>query len=169
MKSIIDIVLGSTSIHKIEAVKQACLGLGLNADISGVKASSGQNEQPVGFEETFSGALARASYAKSTRPDCFAIGIESGIFRFGMTFDIAVIVILTPDNRQIVTISEGIPYPTQYVEIAEERGFKTTTVSSIIAQQIGGDPTNPHSTLTSGKVTRTMLLTSALITALRQL
>ena len=91
------------------------------------------------------------------------------IFRFGVTLDIAVIVILTPDGRQIVTTSEGIEFPEEYVEIAEERGFETTTVGSVITERLSGDPTDPHSVLTKGKVTRTKTLVDALKTALHQL
>lgn len=167
-----NITLGSTSTHKLDAVRQTCQKLGLRAVVSGAKTSSGQNDQPIGFDETFGGALTRATSAKSQNPDSIAIGIESGIFRFGATpttLDIAVIVVLTSDGRQIVTTSEGIQFPEECVQIAEERGFKTTTVGSIITEQLGGDPTDPHSVLTKGKVTRTMTLIGALVTALQQL
>ena len=165
-----DIIIGSTSTHKLDAVRQACQKLGLEAVVSGVKTSSGQNEQPVGFDETFGGALTRAMSAQSQKPDEIAIGIESGIFRFGiMTLDMAVIVVLTPDGQQIVTTSEGVQFPEECVKIAEERGFDTTTVGSIITEQLGGDPTDPHSALTKGKVTRTMTLVDALTIALKQL
>jgi len=145
-----NITLGSTSTHKLEAVRQACRKLGLEAIVSGVKTSSGQNEQPVGFDETFSGAFTRATSAKAQKPDGIAIGIESGIFRFGatlITLDIAVIVLLTSNGRQIVTSSEGIQFPEKFVRIAEGRGFKTTTVGAVITEQFGDDPTDPHSTL----------------------
>jgi hypothetical protein len=46
-----NITVGSTSIHKLDAVRQACEKLKLEVIINGVKAPSGQNEQPVGFEE----------------------------------------------------------------------------------------------------------------------
>jgi len=86
-----------------------------------------------------------------------------------MTLDIAVLVILTPDGRQIITTSEGVQFPEECVRIAEKLGFKTTTVGSIITEKLGGDPTDPHSVLTKGKVTRTMTLVDALTVALQQL
>jgi inosine/xanthosine triphosphatase len=167
-----NITVGSTSAHKLEAVRQACQTLGLQAVVSGVKTSSGQNEQPVGFEETLSGALTRAISAQSQKPEEIAIGIESGIIRFNaesVTLDSAVIVILTTDGRRIITTSEGVQFPEEYVKIAEERGFKTTTVGTVITEHLGGDPTDPHSVLTKGTVTRTMTLVDALIIALQQL
>ncbi len=167
-----NITLGSASTHKLDAVRQACERLGLEAIVSGVKTSSGQNEQPVGFDETLAGALTRGTTAQTQKPEAVAIGIESGIFRFGatpITLDIAVIVVLTNDGRQIITTSEGIQFPEEYVRIAEKRGFKTTTVGSVITEHLGGDPTDPHSVLTKSKVTRTKTLVDALVIVLRQL
>jgi hypothetical protein len=62
------ITLGSMSTHKLNAVRQACQELGLDAVVLGVKTQSGQNEQPVGFDETFGGALNRATSAMSKTP-----------------------------------------------------------------------------------------------------
>lgn len=168
----INITIGSTSIHKLNAVRQACLKLQIEAVVSGIKTSSGQNEQPVGFDETFRGALTRATFAKKNTTSV-AIGIESGIFRFNVdtpvTLDIAIVVALTNDGKRIITTSEGMYFPEEYVGIAEERGFETTTVGSVIAERLGGDPTDPYTTITKGKMTRTMTLVDALTTALRQL
>lgn len=167
-----NITLGSTSTHKLAAVESACKTLGLEAMVSGVKTLSGQNEQPVGFEETYNGALTRATSAQAQRLYTIAIGIESGIFRFGATpktLDIAVIVVITPGGRQIVTTSEGIQFPENCVKIADERGFEITTVGSIISEKFGGDPSDPHSILTDGKVTRKATLVGALVTAFKQL
>lgn len=169
----INIVLGSTSAYKLNAVRKACERLGMNASVSGVETSSGQNAQPFGFEETFRGARARAIYARTQNADAIAVGIESGIFRFcrqkGTPFDIAVIVLLTLDNRQIVTTSAGIEFPEECVKIAESRGFELTTVGSIIAEKFGGDPADPHSMLTKGRVSREMILTDAIVMAIGQI
>lgn len=169
----INVVVGSISSHKLDAVRKACERLGMKASVSGVKTSSGQNEQPIGFEKTFAGALTRAESARKQDADAVAVGIESGIFVFSgaETFfvDTAVIVVITLDNRQIVTTSAGIVLPKECVKIAESRGFKLTTVGSVIAEKFGGDPADPHSILTNGKVSRTMILTDPLVTALGQI
>lgn len=171
----IRIVLGSTNAYKLEAVRKACERFGMNASVSGVKTSSGQNEQPVGFEETFNGALTRARLARVQDIDAVSIGIESGIFRFrfngGMfiSIDVAVIVLITPNNRQIVTTSAGIVFPEDCVEIAESRGFKLTSVGSVIVEKFRGDPADPHSTLTNGRLSRETILTDALVTAFGQI
>jgi len=167
------ITLSSTSIHKLNALRQACEALELKVEIDCVKTLSGQNEQPVGFEETFAGAFARAVSAKSQRPDTIAVGIESGIFRFetgflSISLDIAIVVVLDRNGRRIITTSNGIQFPEKYVKKAEALGFKTTTVGSIITKDFGGDPGDPHSALTSGKISRTRTLVDALVTALKQ-
>ncbi len=174
MEKQINIALGSTSQHKIEAVKQACQQLGLLASVVGVKAASGQNEQPVGLDETHQGALNRAQGAKEQNLEAIAIGIEGGIFRTNneqspMTIDVAVIVILTLDNRCIVSTTPGVVFPEDCVAIAKERGFATTTTGSVIAEKLGGDPTDPHATLTKGAVSRTKTLVAGLIIALSQI
>jgi len=174
MEKEIKIVLGSTNEHKLAAVKEACEQLRLTASISGVKAASGQNEQPVGLSETFAGALNRVQGAKAQSPEAIAIGIESGIFRTNneklpFTLDLAVIVVLTVDNRHIVVTTPGIEFPEDCVVTAEERGFATTTAGSVIAERLGGDPTDPHSTLTNGAVSRTKTLIDGLVVALAQL
>ena len=166
------IIIGSTSIHKINAVRNACEILKLNADISGMKTDSGQNEQPIGFEETYHGALTRAEAVHKKNPDAISIGIESGIFNFGkgtsITIDMAIIVVITSDKK-LITTSEGVQFPEEYISIAQERGFATTTVGSIISEMLGGDPTDPHSILTNGKISRDATLTNALITLLKQI
>lgn len=166
------VVLGSTSAHKLSAVKQACQQVGLQAKVEGIKAASGQNEQPVGFQETFAGALTRALVAKSQYPQAVAIGIESGIFhipRSAITLDLAVIVVLTLDGLQIITTTQGVQFPKECVKLAKKRGFDKTTVGAIITEKFGGDPNDPHATITQGKITRTGTLIPALISALEQL
>lgn len=168
----IKVVLGSTNPYKLDAVRKACERLGIRASVSSVKTSSGQNEQPVGFEQTFAGALTRAKSARAQNIDAIAVGVENGVFIFGVEelfFDVAVIVLITPDNRQILTTSAGIIFPKDYVKIAESRRFESTTIGSVIAEKLGGNPVDPHSTLTKGRVSRTMILTDALIVAFAQI
>ena len=80
----------------------------------------------------------------------------------------AIIVVITSDKK-LITTSEGVQFPEEYISIAQERGFATTTVGSIISEMLGGDPTDPHSILTNGKISRDATLTNALITLLKQI
>ena len=168
------IVLGSTSIHKLYAVREACRRINLQAEIVEVKTNIEQNEQPVGLSETFDGALARAR-AAFNNDDEITIGIESGILTFDshlkdrkFTFDIAVIVVLT-NNHMIMTTSSGVVFPEWSVDEAQRRSFTKTTVGSIITEKIGGDPADPHSVLTDGRITRASTLIDALVIAFKQI
>lgn len=166
-------IVGSMSRHKLEAVRRACSRIGMrSAIVSGMRTDSGQNEQPVGFDETFDGALARARSVKDRYPDRVAIGVESGILRIGegdpITCDMAVIVVLAEPGVRIVTTSSALVIPERFVEMAESRGFGNTTMGSVIASELGGDPADPHSLLTGGRVSRVETLADALCVALRQ-
>ena len=172
------IVVGTTSSHKLQAVSFACENVNIDdADISGVKTSSGVNEQPVGLEETFRGAFNRADSAKKAdgSKDAIYIGIESGIISIGafpyLSFiDLAVIVVLFGDSQRFITAtSSGISFPMEYVDEAQSRGFRTTTVGSVIAEKTGCDGTDPHWYLTQGVVSRMVTLIQALSIALSQL
>lgn len=169
------IVLGTTSVHKIDAAKGACALLGLDADVSGVKAASGQNEQPIGFEETYGGALARAKGAQAVDGSAVAVGVENGVFRFGgddgkkHAVDFAVVVVVLPDGRESVATSLGMEYPDACVVEAERRGFETTTIGSVFAERFGGDPTDPQSVMSEGRAPRVKLLTDTIAQALGDL
>ncbi len=163
------IVVGSTSDLKITAVAEACYKLGIKATVSGGESFSRQNEQPKEMQETYLGALSRANDVAPENTDKIRVGIENGIFRFrNITLDFAFVVVLLPGGRQIVTTSSGVVFPEQYVEEAEKQGFKTTTAGSIISKELGGDKTDPHSTLTENKISRKDLLVAALVFAFKQ-
>ncbi len=165
------IVVGSTSFLKIAAVNEACTILGLDAEVTGVETNSGQNAQPFGLSETLDGARTRALKAMRG-DDSVVIGIENGVFRPGsepLILDIAVIVVITKESRTIITTSSGIQFGFAHFKIAEGYGFEKTTVGSVIAERLGGDPRDPHSTVTEGKVSRQSLLVDALVVALKQL
>lgn len=165
--------LGSTSLHKIEALKDACLALDIEAQITTEKSSSEINEQPYGFEETYQGALNRAKNARERNPEDMAIGIENGIVPVGdKFFDMAVVVAISPDGQVFTATSGGIEMPKKYVDIARAKGFATTTVGVAMAEELkekGCDATDPHSFLTNGKVSRKELLTEAIVLALSQI
>ena len=190
MRENLRIKLGSASSRKLEAVRLACERLGLEVTISGMKTASGQNEQPVGLSEILAGAMTRAKAVKEQDSSSVAIGIANGLIileDIGLnnvpdqskassggaekpeTFDIAIIVVLGRNDKQIVVASSILGLPEDCVTIAKERGFEATTVGSVIAEKFGGDPTDPHSILTGGKKTRTIVLTDALVGALKRL
>lgn len=168
-----NIVVGSTNPLKIEAVKKACRLFYVNENVTvrGIETSSGQYEQPVGFEKTYAGALTRANIARRTDSTAIAVGIENGIIPVDneTVFDIAIVVVIDSDGRIITSTSSGVTLPIQDVQEARERGFKTTTVGSIMAERLGCDPADPHSSITGGTVSREETLINALIIILSQL
>ena len=167
-----NIILGSTSNHKLESIKKACINLGLSFNVLGIKTKSGQNEQPFGMDETFAGALARAKSAQEAYPLEIAIGIESGIISTNkpkaISLDLAVIVLLFKE-QMIVTTSNGMTFPQKYVNAAKRKGFQNVTVGSVVASKIGGDATDPHSILSNASLSRQETLVKAIEVALRLL
>lgn len=157
MSKKIKIVIGSPSECKLQAVKEACLELGLDCEVTGFKVDSEQNEQPVGLSEITSGALTRAEKAHEKDFNAIAIGIESGIIRTGapnfISIDLAIIVALFEDDV-LITTSNGMQFIEEFVEIAEERGFKNTTVGDVIAEYLGGNKNDPHSFVSKNTVSR---------------
>lgn len=71
-----------------------------------------------------------------------------------------------PNGQKLVGTSAGIEFPKEAVEAARARGFETTTAGSVITETLGGSSTDPHSTLTQGKVSRKEILVEALMTVL---
>lgn len=79
------ITVGSKNPNKIQAVKEAMLAFEpfANAEFKGVSADSGVSDQPIGLEETISGAGNRAKRAFG---DCdFSVGLESGLVPVPLT------------------------------------------------------------------------------------
>ena len=169
----IKIILGSGSAVKFDAVSAACRSCfnQTHYDLSGDSVRSGQAEQPIGLSAMYNGALARAKGAAKVHSDAIAIGIENGItvsLDENVFIDLAVIVVLTR-TRKIVTTSQGIEIPGEFVDKTEKRGFGKTTVGQIIAEELGGDPADPHKTLLEGKSSREKILEEAVLLALNQL
>ncbi|MEK7498425.1 MAG: DUF84 family protein [Patescibacteria group bacterium] len=161
--------LGSLSLEKYTALGIACIQLGFDidaqADLVSCDVSSGVSAQPYGMRETSRGAMYRAKGARKEHPDTYAVGIENGIVCLGGRYiDVAVIVLITPEGKHFVGTSVGIEVPVGMVDIARSRGFATTTVGDIIAEKMGGSKTDPHLTLTKGRISRRDILIDALST-----
>lgn len=158
------IAVGSTSVIKVSAVRDALRRVGIGADVIGVAAESGVNAQPVGRAETCRGAANRAR-AALTAGDV-GVGIENGIVHEDDRWiDLAAIVIATADGRERVAWSEAVTLPDLDVSEAARRGFRRTTVGAVIAERTGSTPEDPHAFLTGGRRTRAAILTDALASA----
>ncbi len=107
------------------------------------------------------------------------IAIENGIFGDvsdeslanpdTVILDKAVILILLPDGKEIIEISEGVRFPTEYVKEtkAREGGFEKWTVGKIMAEKgVVSDHADPHKDL-GDKKPRAAILRETLVKALR--
>jgi non-canonical (house-cleaning) NTP pyrophosphatase len=162
------VIVGSKSTHKVNAVIAALARCNLSyMEVHGCATKSGVSEQPVGFEETFVGAMTRAQEARKADPGAFlAVGIENGLLRTcSITLDFAVVVLLDLEGNVRIASSPGILFPEADVDLARDRAFKTTSVGQVLAETHGGDPTDPYPILSRGRITRVQLLTEALCVA----
>ena len=167
----LNIVIGTTNEIKLEALRQACDDLGISARIHPVDVSSGINAQPVGLGEITRGATNRCLAARTLMPqNDYAIGIENGIDeRSEGWVDSAVIEVRGRTGGRLTWYSDPVPFPPSAVEEAKRRGFETTTVSQVLAEQTKCSPTDPHAYLTDGKHPRQDILRRALVGALKHL
>jgi non-canonical (house-cleaning) NTP pyrophosphatase len=175
-KKVTQIVVGSESQLKLNSVNLAVKRCRLNnVSVTGIKTKSGVNEQPVGLEETLKGALNRARAVQKANRGVVAIGIESGVFvrsEKGTTVveDKTVVVLISADRKNSThKISEPVTLPTECFYEAQKRGFKKTTVGSVISERMGGSHDDPHSTVTGGRKNRTEIIARTVEEALSNL
>jgi non-canonical (house-cleaning) NTP pyrophosphatase len=167
------IVVGSKSKHKRRGFEAACKEAGIDYAILCVDRDTTVPEQPYGVAETLAGATARATgnaeNAEKQEPggDLFAGG-ESGLMEAGPDFvlDLAIWVIRGGGRILSIATSPGMMFPKSAVEEARRLGFNTTTAGRVLAHRLGGDHTNPHSTLSHGLTPRELLLKQGAIVAL---
>lgn len=175
------IYVGSTSEHKLRAVREACTELGIEAEVMGVKASSGVNEQPVKShenDEILEGAANRARHTVLEIPiehvsRSLQIGIENGIEftksnTTALVIDLASVVVIDENNVWHFANSAGMPVNYGDVEEARSRGFDKHTVASVTRERTGCDETDATPHYTGGRMTRVELLKQAVKLALCQ-
>lgn len=174
------IALGSRSVLKLEAMEAACDRCGITKPfIEGYPISSGQNEQPFGYEEIYAGAFARAKGVRAQCPDDIAVGIENGIIPcfFPTDFfptnvcgmDVAVVVVIDTEGKRYVDMSTGVFVFPDAIEMIRESGFQKTWGELFAAEDPDCDPKDPHSYVTNGKQARKELLADVLERIFRQM
>jgi non-canonical (house-cleaning) NTP pyrophosphatase len=176
------VYVGSTSEHKLRAVREALDELSIPAEVVGVKAASGVNEQPVKSrenDEILEGATNRARRALFETPieqfkrKPIFIGIENGIeftknTTMALIMDLASIVVIDENNVWYFANSAGHPVNYGDVEDARSRGFDKHTVASVTRERTGCDATDATPYYTGGRMTRAELLRQAVKIALCQ-
>lgn len=173
--------VGSTSEHKLGAVRDACEALGIDAEVVGVAVISDVDEQPDGVLFTTCGALARVNnidrrdhrIGGETPFDGkgdLLFGIENGIVRMPnkRVIDHGVVFMKTRSGKEYVATSAGLEVSGEDTAHAEYRGFGKHTVASVTAERTGCDPKDATPYYTGGRVTRRELLAQAAKVVLAQ-
>lgn len=157
------VIVGSKNAAKIAAVQQ---GIGLywpDAVVHGEDVASGVSNQPLGHEETLTGALNRARAAQALGAD-LGVGLEGGVVEIHGTPVMMGYVAVTDGTREVVVPTNGTPLPQSWgkalAEGAELRPF-------VIAAGLPYDyKTGVIGTLTNGKLSRDQGFALALQSAL---
>jgi len=141
--------LGSTSVDKYLALCSVLESTGFphpEQRIEVVSSRSGVNSQPFEKEESMLGALNRARAARQRFPRHIVIGIENGIVKEdGQYFDVGFVVVITRDGTEFWENTDRLLLPTEAVEEARRRGFTTTTVGQVLAEQhVNWQANDPH-------------------------
>lgn len=181
-KAEINIAVSSSNQIKIEAARLGTLQYFPNAKlaITGFPAKSGINEQPIGFEESFRGAVNRLIHTKTqisalgSNNFDYAIAFENGIIHFvdangESYFDVSCVVVEhLATGAQVFMVSGGIEFPHEDVITTKSLpgGFRTNTVGSVIAKRIGCSPNDPQHYLLQGLLRRQDILAQATYFAL---
>lgn len=164
------VIVASRNPVKIAAVREAferCLP-DLPWKFEGITAVSGVSDQPVGDEETRTGARNRAKDARRLQPDAdYWVGLEGGIDKIDdCLFAFAWMVVIGPEGRvgQSRSVSLPLPPPIQrLVDSGMELGEANDRVfATANSKQAGG----AFGLLTDGRFTREGIYTQTVMIAL---
>ena len=162
-----NIVVGSTSPRKLEAVRQACNRLEIAATIRGVAIASTVPEQPFGLDQILYGARSRSL---ADEPSDLVIGIESGLAFAGFTYlDLAAVVVRRGSGGEVIgiSLSTGIVFPNEFVHEAM-RTVPRRTIGQVMADMVGSDPTDGAAFVTDRRYSRVEQLTAGIVAAFAQ-
>ena len=178
---IVEIFVSSTSSHKLEAVQEAVAKIfgESKVEVEGRKVPSGVDEQPVGWGETIKGARQRLGnlrekLEKEEQRYDYLVSIENGIIPIEIDgkdrwFDVGVVIVENKSGSGQLSFSASVEMPLSLVALAQEKGFETATVGSLIAEKFEGDATDPHSVLTDKQINRKELLEQTVRSAFGEL
>lgn len=151
-------------------------------NVIGMKVPSDVHEQPRGLDMTLLGALNRLSHMKeqldAQNIKASLVSIENGIELVGkdltgkdIWMDLAIVVVMDKNGNIGISNGAGVRFPNEYVDEARKRGFKTTTVGSIMEEKLKDKSigTDPHAFLTHDLFPRKKLLKTAFKLAYAQL
>jgi non-canonical (house-cleaning) NTP pyrophosphatase len=140
------VIVGSLSPIKLEAVR---IGFGPGFEVVGVDVKSDVPDQPFGIEIIEYGATNRCRRSAIADPtgDIF-IGMESGLIHSGLAtwFDSAAIAHCRRRGKIIIDHTDRLVIPDKYIDLVK---MANCTVGQAVESCLGGDPKDPHTTLSN--------------------
>lgn len=136
-------------------------------DAEGIKVPSGVNDQPVGSEETYQGALNRVETAKLERPEAdYWIGIEGGNLVSEDEVEVMAWVIVLSKDRMGKARTAGFFLPPKVIELLNQ-GYELGHADDIVFGVDNSKQTSGSSgLLTENVMTRLRFYVPAVILAL---
>lgn len=136
-------------------------------EAEGISIPSGVKDQPIGSEETFTGAHNRVKGAKAARPDAdYWVGIEGGNIAENEEMEVMAWIIILSDTQMGKARTAGFFLPPKVVDLINE-GYELGHADDIIfgvdnSKQTGGS----SGLLTDNVMTRLRFYVPAVILAL---
>jgi inosine/xanthosine triphosphatase len=136
-------------------------------EAEGISIPSGVKDQPIGSEETFTGAHNRVKGAKDARPDAdYWVGIEGGNIAENGEMEVMAWIIILSDSKMGKGRTAGFFLPPRIVDLINE-GYELGHADDIIfgvdnSKQTGGS----SGLLTDNVMTRLRFYVPAVILAL---
>jgi inosine/xanthosine triphosphatase len=163
------IVVASKNPTKIQAALNGFQEMFPNEtfEVEGINIPSGVKDQPIGNEETFTGAHNRVKGAKEARPDAdYWVGIEGGNIAENGEMEVMAWIIVLSDTQMGKGRTAGFFLPPQIVNLVNE-GYELGHANDMVfgvdnSKQTGG----ASGLLTDKIVTRLRFYTPAVILAL---
>jgi len=165
------LALGSTSIHKIEALDDAIDAYDLPYMLLQVKVNSLVNPQPIGIHEIVAGAFNRATAAlEEVKEAELGLGIESGILVTSFKgetkyIDLAAVCLLDKNGWSTITTSTGLEFP-EYAVLSSKAANWQRSAGSYVVAEAKEDPTDATKFLMRGLFDRRDTLVMAIKMAL---
>lgn len=167
------IIVGSTNLNKIGAVKETWENLMIDNKIivQGVNVSSNVSEMPLSRDETILGAKNRAQNALKMIPTAdFSIGIEGGIEyskQTGYILRAWCIIIRKTDNKELLGSSTGMFLPESLINYMKANNVDLSrAIEDLLGLPDIGNKDGVYGLFTDGKVSRKHAFVDALYMAL---
>lgn len=173
MEEIDAVYIASVSGIKTRAVGSGLRALGIDANVEGVKVKSDVSDQPIGFAETYRGAINRLQNLRRVLGQLsggyLLIALENGLFVYGDRkdyFDTALCLIENSEGEKAIATSTGVQIPDDVANHIIDNGLE---VGPYMMERYGIQEKDPAAVFTAGKVNRSEILALAVKMAVGRL